>query len=357
MYDDSRFDEFTQCATAERDVESFIPVKGLRVDEMLTPARLARAIGVSESSLKRWANDGVLQASRTVGGHRRIALSEAVRFIRQIGAVVVRPDLLGLDDLSTVSQTFASQADVEQQVYAALEAGHAQRVRAMMQSLYLGGWTLSSIFDGPIRAAMTKIGALWLHAEWGLVVEHRATTIAIQSISQLRMLLPSPTPGAPVAVGSAGETDVYMLPSLMASVVLADAGYADVNLGPMTPPSVLRNAAGFYKARLSWVSVSSPTEPTRLAADLQQLHSDLRAVGTTLIVGGRMLRSIPASQLTGLNIVNTMAELHAYAKGMLKAGEAAPQREPGPTGGGGLAGGSGPVGGPNPMGDGVSGAA
>ena len=64
---------------------------------LLSPRDLADAIGVSESSLKRWADAGKIQVSRTDGGHRRIPLAEAVRFIRATGAQVVRPDILGIN--------------------------------------------------------------------------------------------------------------------------------------------------------------------------------------------------------------------------------------------------------------------
>ena len=49
--------------------------------------------------MRRWTNDGVIRTSRTAGGHRRIAVSEAIRFIRESGTVVVRPDVLGLPTL------------------------------------------------------------------------------------------------------------------------------------------------------------------------------------------------------------------------------------------------------------------
>ena len=50
---------------------------------VLSPKELAAAIGVSESTLKRWADDGLIVFSRTAGGHRRIRLAEAIRFIRE----------------------------------------------------------------------------------------------------------------------------------------------------------------------------------------------------------------------------------------------------------------------------------
>src|SRR4051794_17870331 len=63
---------------------------------LLTPKELADAIGASESSLRRWVDGGRLRISRTAGGHRRIPVEEAVRFIRETGATLVRPEMLGL---------------------------------------------------------------------------------------------------------------------------------------------------------------------------------------------------------------------------------------------------------------------
>jgi len=59
---------------------------------LLSPRELADALGVSESSLKRWVDAGKITAARTEGGHRRIALQEAVRFIRETGAPLARPE-------------------------------------------------------------------------------------------------------------------------------------------------------------------------------------------------------------------------------------------------------------------------
>ena len=64
---------------------------------LLTPKDLADAIGASESALRRWIDGGRIRMSRTAGGHRRIPLQEAIRFIRQTGATIVRPELLGLN--------------------------------------------------------------------------------------------------------------------------------------------------------------------------------------------------------------------------------------------------------------------
>jgi len=65
----------------------------------LSPKELAEAIGVSESSIKRWADGGRLAVQRTAGGHRRIPREEALRFLREEGLRPVRPEILGVEEV------------------------------------------------------------------------------------------------------------------------------------------------------------------------------------------------------------------------------------------------------------------
>ncbi|MCA9674189.1 MAG: helix-turn-helix domain-containing protein, partial [Myxococcales bacterium] len=77
---------------------------------MLSPRELADALGVSESSLKRWVDAGRIRAARTEGGHRRIRLSEAVRFIRDSGTPIVRPELLDMPELAAAEREAGDDA-------------------------------------------------------------------------------------------------------------------------------------------------------------------------------------------------------------------------------------------------------
>lgn len=63
---------------------------------VLSPKQVARAIGVSEASLKRWCDKGKLTLTKTAGGHRRLHVSSVLRFLKDSGRELVRPEILGL---------------------------------------------------------------------------------------------------------------------------------------------------------------------------------------------------------------------------------------------------------------------
>src|SRR6185295_13435922 len=89
---------------------------------LLTPRELADAIGASESALRRWVDAGDIHMSRTAGGHRRIPVQEAIRFIRESGATVVRPEILGLAGLESAPMIPPTRANAPSTVDALFDA-------------------------------------------------------------------------------------------------------------------------------------------------------------------------------------------------------------------------------------------
>lgn len=283
----------------------------------VSPRQLATAIGVSESSLKRWADDGLLSVVRTAGGHRRISLPEAVRFIRHMGFKVQQPTELGLSTVLSLETTQIEDVSaVSENFGAAIESGDSSKVRAMVEGLYLSGWSVATIVDGPIRQTMARIGTLWQHADWGIMVEHRATELCLQSLNMLRHLMPSHESAAPVAVGGAGPNDPYMLPSLACSITLAEAGWTDVNLGPRTPTKVLANAVGHYKAKLVWIAFSHTNSQSEVIEVINSVAAASEVVGAKLIVGGGPTLTLAPADIPGVTVARSMAELSAFGRGL-----------------------------------------
>jgi excisionase family DNA binding protein len=296
---------------------------------VLSPKELAQAIGVSESSIKRWVDSGTIPASKTAGGHRRIAMAEAVRFLRESQTPLLHPDILGLPDISALGGDLAIGDDVGNTLFEYLQEGKAEHARGLVQSLYLHGRSVAQIIDGPLQTAMERLGKLWFEGDEkeGVFWEHRATDIAIQALTRLRLLVSSPE-GAPVAVGGAPSGDPYLLPSLAAAVVLSSRGLNAVNLGPETPLESLLLAADSMDASLVWLSVTAVENPELLQEQLSEMVESLAEKGLPLVVGGQKTDLLHLPDVPHLHVGSSMGELEALVKGLrLGAAEAEPQSE------------------------------
>jgi MerR family transcriptional regulator, light-induced transcriptional regulator len=300
-------------------------------DILLSPKELAAAIGASESSLRRWVDSGDIRISRTAGGHRRIPLREAVQFIRKIGAVVVRPEVLKLPSLpadakaSPASEGAANLAHSDgERLFAALADGDAPLARGLVLSWYLQGRATHELFDGPVRDAMHRLGELWKHDQRGILIEHRATDICLGILSGLRGLLPAAQPSAPLAIGGAAPGDPYQLPSLMVATVLSEAGLPAVNYGADTPLLVLGDEAVRNGAQLVWLSISSIADAAALRTSLKALAQTLEERSIDLILGGHAVSEVAPRAMQHVHAMGSMGELAAFVRGLRAGRPAAP---------------------------------
>jgi hypothetical protein len=239
----------------------------------LSPRQLADAIGVSESSLKRWADAGKLAVSRTEGGHRRITMTEAVRFIRDTGATVVRPDLLGLGAKPAKGRGGAGSAR-------GAKAGEdlmtdATAVRTMVVARFLGGESFAALADEVVLPAIARIEETFARDAKHELAARAAADAWTQAIAAVRGLCVI-APDAPLAIGGARRPGEKSLPeinedaahvgaalrSAVVAAVLAAEGLRVMDLGAHVGTSVVRVAATAHEPAIVW-SVAAPTdEPT-----------------------------------------------------------------------------------------------
>lgn len=285
----------------------------------LSPRDLAAAIGVSESSLKRWADAGSLRTARTAGGHRRIPLAEAVRFVRETRCGVARPDLLGFP--GTAPADAGGTGDAAARLADALRRDDPASARAVLLGEFLAGTPIAEIVDGPLRIALEGIGELWLRGAEGILVEHRAIDAAVQALSTMRSALVEPGPAAPTAIGGAVSGDPYVLPSLAAAMVLVEAGLRAVNLGPDLPVEAMLVAVGRYRPALVWRSAGAGASLAQVMADAERIAAALEPWGGRVAVGGRCCGGA-RSERGRVCLLGSMADL--FAVGRAVAGSGAP---------------------------------
>jgi excisionase family DNA binding protein len=288
------------------------------VSRTLSTSEFGRALGISESSVRRLADAGDLRIQRTRGGHRRIPVSEAVRYIRETNAEVQSPELFGLD---VVSEGMSAES-VNARMLSVLQAGRAASVIGLMQCLYASGMSLAELCDGPLAFAMREIGSRWPGDKRAIFIEHRATMLAVRALNQLRLSVPDPMGDAPIAIGAALPGDLYLLPTLAASLVLHGCGFEDINLGPNTPLDVLADAAIDEHADLLWLSVGEPLRSHTQLTEIVRLAEVARANGARLVIGGRHTSELDSAQTDPAGHARwthcgSMADLQALAQNLL----------------------------------------
>lgn len=285
--------------------------------EVFSPKEVAEAIGVSESSLRRWADEGRLKISRTAGGHRRILRSEAIRFVRASRSPIVRPEVLGLAELTEADAAESQGADPSRQFYDAAAAGNLPLARGLVGRWFLDGWSIAQICDGALRHAMDRLGDLWQRDPQGIMIEHRATDVCIAALNHLRSLISPPAPDAPRIVGGGAPGDPYTLASLMAATCLSEQGYMAINLGPDTPLEALEWAAADELTAMVWLSVSAPVSADQIQQWIDWLSDMAARRNLAVVVGGRQIDQRKLILRPSVQFGSSMGELVAYARGML----------------------------------------
>ncbi|GIW98338.1 MAG: DNA-binding protein [Pirellulaceae bacterium] len=278
--------------------------------ELLTTKQVAKALGVSESSVKRWCDKGVIPASQTAGGHRRIALSDLAAFLRQSKHELVHPEALGLP--STTGRTERLLGRAREQLVAALLDGDKQRSRQIVVDLFLAEYRVASICDDVIAAAFHEIGDRWSCGEAEIFQERLACEVALATLHDLESLMRPPPESGPLAIGAAPEGDQYSLGTAMAALVLCDNQWRATSLGDNLPIATLRAAILRHRPKLFWLSCSHLADEDRFASEYNALFEEFSGQ-IAFVLGGRALHPGLRKRLHYSAFCDSMQHLEDFA--------------------------------------------
>jgi len=280
------------------------------VSELLTPKQVARAIGVSESSLKRWCDRGLIPMICTAGGHRRLPLPGVLEFIRAQQHALVRPEAIGLP-LGT-GQRKLTIAAAREMLTAGFVSGSELLCRQLILDQYLNGQRISVICDDLIAATFHEIGSQWECSRLEVYRERRACRICVRVLHELRTILPAVDEAtAPTALGGTPAGDYYDLPTAMVELVLRQNGWQATSLGSALPLETVAVAITENRPRLFWLSVSHLADEQQFLLDYAALHA-AAAGSTKLVVGGRALHEGLRAAMPAAEYCQNLQELEAY---------------------------------------------
>ncbi|MEN0109844.1 MAG: B12-binding domain-containing protein, partial [Planctomycetota bacterium] len=222
---------------------------------LFSPKQIAQALGVSESSVKRWVDTGRLPAAKTAGGHRKVSLPSVSDFVRKSGHKLVQPHLLGL----AAAPPRATLERSQDPLYASLIDGREEECRALVLGLYQRGESVVELGDRLIGPVFRRVGDGWESGTIGVHQERRCCEVMMATLHELRRLLPTPPDDGPLAVTATPHGDFAEVPIRLVELTLVAAGWQVVPAGSGLPLAEI--AAATVRVRPQRVCVSATHLP------------------------------------------------------------------------------------------------
>ena len=251
----------------------------------LTTREVARLCHVSDATVKRWQDAGLLHSERTSGGHRRFRAEEIARFRREQGLGAGN----GGDESTVITMTrrLANKHDSQCSLFYALVAGCEEEAANRIIGAHLDGKPPAEIFDELICPAMRHIGELWYRGELNITQEHIATRAASAAIYRLRCVLPAPKAAGKLAMCCAVEGDFHELPTQLVQTVFESEGWEVLNFGANTPLYCLAEEAAQHAPALICIAATVMNDVERLARDYKTFAEQTERLRIPIVLGGR----------------------------------------------------------------------
>jgi excisionase family DNA binding protein len=272
-------------------IDCFADMRDIVGRKNLTSKEAARLLGVSEASVKRWADGGLLPALKTAGGHRRFRPEDVAAFRRKgltrEAAGVVRSN--GAPERIAHASHDAAALDeaLPQMMFETIVGGHDEEAGAALVSLHLQGHTVARIADAVLCPALREVGDLWHAGELSVAQEHVATRTALSALQTLRASLNvREREGARTCVCCSVEDDFHEMPVQLAVLTLEALGWGVVNLGTSTPFYALSEAVARFSPRVVCVASTVFNHPDRAAREYGEFSAAAGRVGASVVLGG-----------------------------------------------------------------------
>lgn len=257
---------------------------------ILSTADVARLFNVTETTVKRWADEGTLKCQKTPGGHRKYEMKHVVDFADKnnfdpVGTLSLVNDTK-FDtriQVGIISRNFATLAD--EFVTRALSRDRTD-LFMFLSYLYEHRVSLWDIYDLVLRPGMKEIGDRWASGRIGINHEHRASHETLDALARLQSQIHiEPHTGFSVVCACLGE-EMHEIGLRCASYLFESEGWTTHYLGARTPVESVLASIEELRPSVACFSVTHPEYPGQLHEHMRRVDEVARATGAAIIAGG-----------------------------------------------------------------------
>ena len=243
--------------------------------QYISTASAAQFLGVGPTSVKRWADLGLLKCVRTAGNHRRFLRDDVERFARAIQAGHIALDGEAGPTASDQVATWTRHL---------LECGTYSLHGALLTEREAQGawWQVADL----IGLALTELGRRWACGEVSVLAEHLASERLARALARCSEALPTPVGGPRVLLAMADDDD-HTLGLSLAELVLREAGHQVAWAGRATPSAELVNYLHTQAPAMLGLSASvACSDPDLLREATLPVARACQDVRCQLVLGG-----------------------------------------------------------------------
>jgi excisionase family DNA binding protein len=301
------------CTFAVRTVESTEISKTAPGSDVkrtiLSTADIARMFSVTETTVKRWADEGSLRCHKTPGGHRKFEMRHVVEFAEQnnfdpVGTL----EVVGGDRISDTLQLAVLSRDFDALVREFIERALSPSrsdLYTFLSFLYEHRVHLWEIFDLVVAPGMKEIGERWARGEIGIGHEHMASYETLEALAKMQSRISiKPAEGHAVVLAALGE-EQHEIGLRCSSYLFEAEGWATHYLGARTPANAVVSALQEITPAVVCLSISQPEHILLLREALEAVGTAARGVNAEIIVGGRAATPDLLPGTEGLRIVSS----------------------------------------------------
>ena len=285
---------------------------GEQMKPVLSTRDLSRIFQVNESSVKRWADLGVLHCFRTPGGHRKFTVEEVLRFARE-QKFVLDDDALRLLGVAGQFSRPAVQEEIEalgDDFFVALTQKNSDAGSRLLLEAHASHLSVETICDAIIRRTLDRMESLRTSGQMEPFEERIASMKLLEALVRLSDAVGSAHQAGPHALLACTPGQAHDIELRCIRLVLQRRGWKITYMGGAENGAI---EAAVRRLQPNVVFLCASVPAPGLGPMVNAVASAAHDAGARLVVGGRAFSDEGSLGLLGVeHVVRSVADADAF---------------------------------------------
>jgi excisionase family DNA binding protein len=288
------------------------------MNTVLSTREVAVLLNVTETTVKRWSDEGRIPCIRTLGGHRKFELKEIINFaeINGYSLTGMLPPPMTFNQMEKLqfgvfSRNYSKVADVL--LKEALESDR-EGVTELLFYLIKNNIPFYTIADEIIRPALEQVGELWEKGKISIHEEHLVSQELTEAMIRVAPELHRKHSNGLTAAFACLEGELHDIGLRCLAYTFESEGWKIYYIGANTPTDSILSFIKGLKPELFALSFTMMENREKIVKDFNNISDTIHAYGGKLIIGGSNIDNLSEKDLNCDHVVHSASDALKYAR-------------------------------------------